>query len=134
MRSLLLATTLAACAATAHAAPFTLFIYETAEDLALRSDTTEKGAAYWSAYAAIGKDMGAAGVLRGGSALVTTKVTTVSATGPAASAFAAAPLALGGYFQIDVADEAAAIEWAAKIPAAVTGAVEVRAGYAVPGM
>ncbi len=134
MRPLLLASALTACAATADAAPFTLLIYETPEDLALRTDATDKGAAYWGAYAAIGKEMSAAGVLKGGSALVTGQVTTVSGTGPAASAFATSPLALGGYFQIDVADEAAAIVWARKIPAAATGAVEVRTGYAVPGM
>ena len=41
---------------------------------------------------------------------------------------------LSGYFQIDVADAASAIAWAAKIPGAKTGRIEIRAGYPAPGM
>ena len=43
-------------------------------------------------------------------------------------------LKLGGYFVIDVPDMAAAMEWASKVPAASTGQVEIRSGFAAPGM
>ncbi len=49
---------------------------------------------------------------------------TVATDGP----FAETKEQLGGFYLIDVADEAAAIEWAAKVPAAYMGGkVEVRA-------
>jgi len=120
----------------AHAEPFTLFIYETASDIALRTDATGAGAAYWAGYATFGAEAQAAGILRGGAALQTdsTAFATLSAAGTNGGAFVTAPLSLGGYFQIDVPDLATAELWAAKLPASGTGAVEIRAGYPVPGM
>jgi len=47
---------------------------------------------------------------------------TVTADGP----FAETKETLGGFYLIDVADLDAAIEWAAKIPNAPTGSVEIR--------
>lgn len=135
---LLLALT-AAATLTAHAAqaaPYTLFIYEADDQLALRSQTGAAGIAYWEAYDKFGKDLAAAGVLRGGSALKTgTSVSRIAAGVSAASAapYAASALALGGYFQIDVPSDADAIEWASKMPV-IDGVVEVRAGYPAPGM
>ena len=130
MKTLAFAAALLA-AAPAAAEPFTLMIWETPEDIALRTDTTEAGQAYWGGYMAFAQEAGAAGILRGGSALMTDagSIVTLGAA-PAATG----PLLLGGYFQIDVPDLAAAQDWAAKLPAAATGAVAIHPGYPAPGM
>ena len=82
----------------------------------------------WGAYT---QALIAAGVMRGGNALVPTfSATTVRVRdgrrdvqdGP----YADTKEQLGGYYVIDVPDLDAALEWAAKNPAASTGAVEVR--------
>jgi hypothetical protein len=132
--------TLAALAALttlpAHAAPYTLFIYESQDQLALRPGSDAAAQAYWAAYDVFGKDLAAAGVLRGGSALATGAPLSQVVGGAAADVaapYAVSPLALGGYFQIDVENDAEAIAWAARMPV-VDGVVEVRAGYPVPGM
>lgn len=111
-------TGLAALAAlllgTATAAPaheYTLMIYERADQLALRSDAGVKGQAYWAAFAGIGRDMANAGVLRGGA--------------PLDPPLSDAALKLSGYLIVDVADMATAQAWAAKIPAAATGRVDI---------
>ena len=128
---LALAAALAVMAApAAEAKPFTLLIYEADSELALRTDQTDRGAAYWGGYGQFAKEAQAAGILRGGSAL---------AIGDGASRVIPAEAASGaprlsGYFQIDVADMETAAAWAAKLPAAATGAVEVREGYPAPGM
>ncbi|NUB43150.1 YciI family protein [Fertoebacter nigrum] len=111
----------------ALAEPFVLLIYESAAELALREDKGAAGQAYWGAYAAFGQEAQAAGVVRGGAAMVPVAV---AGAGPAATD----GLTLGGFFLLDVADAAAAEAWAAKLPAATTGRVEVRAGIAAPGM
>jgi hypothetical protein len=118
-------------AAPAVADPYTLLIWETPEEIALRTDTTEAGQDYWAAYMAFAEGAGAAGILRGGSALMTDADSIVTlGTAPVATG----PLLLGGYFQIDVPDLAAAKDWAAKLPASETGAVAIHPGYPAPGM
>ena len=108
--------------------PFVLVIHESPEQIALRSDTGPAGAAYWAAYADFGRQATEAGILRGGAALVPQAVAEVGLPlDPGA-------LALGGFFQIDVADAAEAAAWAARVPAASTGSVEVRAAVAAPAM
>lgn len=134
---LLLALTMAAtiAAASAQAAPYTLFIYESTEQLALRPGDGDATVAYWMAYDTFGKELTAAGVLRGGSALSTgAPVSQVAAGAPATATapYANSELLLGGYFQIDVPTDADAITWAGKMPV-IDGIVEVRAGYPVPG-
>lgn len=124
---------------SASAAPFTLVIFESTAEVAKRNDTSDIGTAYWGTYARFAAEAGEAGILRGGSALdVADQVYAVvgrDGVPVAAGAFDEnAPLRLSGYFQIDVADAAAAITWAEKIPAAATGRIEVRAGYPAPGM
>jgi len=131
MTRLALALTLA-LAAPAAAEPFTLMIYEAPGQLALRTDAGADGAAYWGSYATFAAEAGAAGILRGGQALVTDPAAIVTTAGP--GAHATAPLALGGYFQIDVTDMDAALDWARRLPAATTGVVEVRPGFPAPGM
>lgn len=137
MKALLsLAAAAALCTLPAHAEPYTLFIYESDAQLALRSGSDAATIAYWDAYKVFGEELAAAGVLRGGSAVTTgAPVVQVSAGAvrPAAAPYARSPLSLGGYFQIDVATDEDAIAWALKMPAG-DGVVEVRAGYAVPSM
>ena len=119
-----------------EAAPYTLFIYEGPEQLALRPGDDAATLAYWEAYDTFGKELAAAGVLRGGSALTTGAPVSQIAAGASAAAtepYADSALALGGYFQIEVATDADAIAWARKMPV-IDGVVEVRAGYPVPGM
>ena len=119
-----------------QAEPYTLLIYETEAQLGLRPGSSDATAAYWQAYDVFGKQLAAAGVLRGGSALTSGAPVALLAAGKpedAATAYATAPLALGGYFQIDVPSDAEAIAWAGRMPV-IDGVVEVRAGYPVPGM
>jgi hypothetical protein len=128
MKAVFTTLALMLAAAPAVAEPFVLLVYETPDQIALRDDKGAAGAAYWGAFADFGKAATEAGILRGGAAMVPVPV--------AVAGTAARPdgLVLGGFFQIDVADSAAAAEWAGKVPAAATGAVEVRATVAAPGM
>jgi hypothetical protein len=48
----------------AAAEPFTLMIWETPEEIALRTDTTAAGQAYWGGYMAFADEAGAACVRR----------------------------------------------------------------------
>jgi len=122
-------------AGPAAAEPFTLFVYERADQLALRSAEGPEAAGYWAAYAEFAAAATAAGVLRGGAPLaLEADATTLTAAGVTEGPYAAAPLALGGYFQLDVADRAAALNWAAQLPAAASGAVEIREGFPAPTM
>jgi len=128
MKATMTTLALMLAAAPAVAEPFVLLIYETPDQIALRDDKGEAGAAYWGAFADFGKAATEAGILRGGAAMVPVPVAVAGSTD------ASDGLVLGGFFQIDVADSATAAEWAGKIPAAATGAVEVRATVAAPGM
>ena len=124
----------------ASAAEFTLFIYETPADIALRTDPSSPGQAYWAAYGGFAKALEEARVIRGGAPLQPPSAGKVvsAAEGETAvsdGAYASTELVLGGYFKIDVADEAAALAWAGKAPAAVRGGkVEVRPSFAAPKM
>lgn len=129
----------AAAASPAAAVPFTLVIFESTGDVEKRTDKGETGITYWGSYAAFAEEATKAGVLRGGTALHATEnvyaVTGRDGGVAQTTAFdAREPLRLSGFFQIDVPDAAAAIDWAAKIPAARTGRIEIRAGYPAPGM
>lgn len=82
-------------------------------------------------YNKFGQDAGAAGVLQGGEALQpTTTATTIrvrdgqrmTTDGP----FAETREALGGYYVLDCKDLDEAIAWAARIPGAWHGAIELR--------
>ena len=82
----------------------------------------------------------AAAVIRGGGALYPTSITTVraphkggdvvSTDGP----YAETKEALTGFYLLDCADLDEAIAWAAKIPAAWNGAVEVRPAHPADGL
>ena len=125
MKSLALVLLLAATPVAAE--PFVLLIHESPDQIALRTDPGEAGKAYWGAYAAWGAEAAQAGVMKGGAAMVPVPVATLGALEPGA-------LVLGGFFQIEAASVDEAKEWAARLPAATTGAVEVRAVVQMPGM
>jgi hypothetical protein len=131
MNRLLLAAALALSTAPALADPYTLMIWEHPDQIALRTDAGPDGQAYWGGYMAFAEAAGAAEVLRGGLALMTDATVTVTSGGAAATS---GPLVLGGYFQIDVPDLAAARDWADRLPAAETGAIVIHPGYPAPGM
>ena len=65
--------------------------------------------------------------MKGGAAMVPVPVATLGS-------LPEGTLVLGGFFQIDAASVADAQAWAARWPAATTGAVEIRAIVPMPGM
>ena len=84
-----------------------------------------------SAYEVFTKEVQDAGVYIGGEPLQPTSTsTTVRVRGGAASntdgPFAETKEQLGGYYMLDCADLDQALGYAAKIPAATTGSIEVR--------
>ncbi|MEM8668040.1 MAG: YciI family protein [Planctomycetota bacterium] len=109
---------------------YNIFVYETAEDFAARTDTQKQGD-YWASYSAYTKALEEAGVMAGGAALQPPATgTTVRLVGGERHV-QDGPLTetkeqLGGYYTIDVPDLDAALKWAAKCPSASTGGVEVR--------
>jgi hypothetical protein len=104
-------------APAAQSAEYTLFIFESADQIAARNDPA-RARDYWGGYAIFATEAGKAGIMRGGAG--------VEASGPAVGPVPAAPGALGGYFVIDVPDLATARTWAERIPAAKSGRVEIR--------
>ncbi len=98
----------ALAALPASAETYTLFIYETPADIALRADQGAEGAAYWSAYSDFGAVLGRDGVVRGGAPLIPGEPGT-------------GELVLGGYFQIETASRAAAEAYAAEAPSSKRG-------------
>lgn len=114
---------------------YTLLVNETAADFDQRASAAAP--TYWGAYMAYGAAMAAAGVLVSGAGLQAPATgTTVRLRagqrqvhdGP----FADTKEQLGGYYVIDVPNLDAALEWAARCPAAPTGSVEVRPHVPVP--
>lgn len=127
IRTTLIAAALLAPAA-ARATDYTLFVYETPAELAQRDDPkTAQG--YWASYGAFAQAAAQAGVMRGGAAVAL--ASEGAATGPTKAGPARAQLT--GYFVIAAADYAEASRWAAKLPAAKTGRVEVRANLPMQG-
>ena len=108
---------------------YLLLIYE---DESSRVGMTEADRnAVFGAYSTYTKSLTDAGVMRGGNALQpiasATSVRhregeTLTTDGP----FAETKEQLGGYYLIDCENLDAALAWAAKLPAAKTGTVEVR--------
>ncbi len=83
------------------------------------------------AYVDYSKELAASGALRGGSELapISTATTVRVRNGKALTTdgpFAETKEQLGGYYLIDVPNLDEAIKWAAKIPSAVTGSIEIR--------
>lgn len=101
------------------------------------SFSTEEREAMYERYRAFSDEAGKAGVMAGGGELASTRdATTVRVRndetlvtdGP----YAEVKEALGGYFLLECGSMDEAIEYAAKIPGAEHGAVEVRPVYVDP--
>jgi hypothetical protein len=110
---------------------FTLMIWESADQILARTDGA-RSAKYWQAFADFGVLLQNEGVLRGGSALRTGVRNGRSAR--VSRARGASAEELGGYFVIAVPSAEDAARWAARVPAALTGVVEVRPSYPAPTM
>lgn len=115
---------------------YAILVYESPAEMSARDDA-ERSATYWSAYTAYSRALGDAGVAAGGAALLPPTVATTLRLRDGQRHVQDGPFAdtkelLGGMFIIDVPDLTAAMEWAARCPAAATGAVEVRP--LIPGM
>ncbi|NKX45613.1 YciI family protein [Roseicyclus persicicus] len=120
IRKTLLAVPLLALAGPALAEPFTMFIYETPEDIALRADRTEAGAAYWAEWAAFSAALEQSGTVRGGAPLAITGADGVT---------------LSGYFILEAPSLAEAEALAALAPTATRGGQTLVVPHlAVPGM
>ena len=108
---------------------YALLIYG---DEAGAADMTEAdGNAMMAEYGAYTQELSGTGAMKGGDALQSTQTATtvrvrdgqtLTTDGP----FAETKEQLGGFYLIDVASLDEALEWAAKIPGARTGSIEVR--------
>jgi hypothetical protein len=114
---------------------YTILVYESDADFKARTDPACQ-AAYWGAYRAYTTALREAGVMTGGAALQPPHAATSLRQrdgkrqvqdGP----YAEAKEQLGGFYEIDVPDLDAALEWAVRCPAAATGVVEVRPNLAM---
>ena len=93
--------------------------------------TPEEDAQVMQAYNAFGTEAVAADVMRGGEALHEAKMATSVRVRDGKTLVTDGPFAetkeeFGGFYLIDVPNLDEAIKWAAKIPGAVRGTVEVR--------
>ncbi|SRR6266571_4662375 len=109
---------------------YTILVYEAESEISARTDAKREDA-YWGAYRAYTQALTEAGVMTGGAGLQPPRAaTTVRQHGGKRQVqdgpFADTKEQLGGYYVIDVPDLDKALEWAARCPAAATGAVEVR--------
>lgn len=105
---------LALLTAPAAAEPFTIFLYETQADIALRADDGPAGQAYWQAYADYAVTLQSAGAVIGGTPLIPGSL--------------AAETVLGGYFVVDLPDLDTARALAAAAPSVQRGGT----AFAVP--
>jgi hypothetical protein len=109
---------------------YTILLYETEADFKARR-AEPKDEKYWGAYRAYTQALQQAGVMTGGAGLQPANTATVVRQHNGKRQVQDGPYAevkeqLGGYYVIEVPDLDAALEWAARCPAASTGAVEVR--------
>ena len=93
--------------------------------------TPEDGAKLMAAYEAFGREATEAGVLVSGEGLQETATATTVRVRDGEPLLTDGPFAetreqLGGYYLLDCPDLDDAVRWAAKIPGAATGSVEVR--------
>ena len=93
--------------------------------------TPEESAQLMAGYGAFGREAQEAGVLLGGEGLQPTSTATTVRVRDGETLFTDGPFAetreqLGGYYLLECADLDEAARWAAKIPDARAGAIEVR--------
>lgn len=108
---------------------YMLLIYTDQAADAQRSD--EENNALFAAYGAYTMDVAGRGIHKGGEALHPASVaTTVRVRGgdvlKTDGPFAETKEQLGGYYLLECADIDEAIEWAAKMPSAAYGSIEIR--------
>ncbi len=113
---------------------YAILIYEPESDFELRQSPPDS--AYWAAWMAYSADMNA--VTTGGAPLELPQTATTVRLRDGKRLVQDGPYAetreqLGGFFVIDVPDLDAALDWAAKCPAANAGAIEVRPLMAMMG-
>jgi hypothetical protein len=114
---------------------YTILMYESDADFKTRTDAARKDA-YWGAYRAYTAAVREAGVMVGGAGLQPPHAGTTLRQRDGKRDVQDGPYAetkeqLGGFYEIDVPDLDTALEWAARCPAAATGAVEVRPNLAM---
>lgn len=104
---------------------YAILIYETDKDF--QSRTNDDAQAYWGGWRAFSGALGQAGKISGGACLEGPATgTTVRAGVVEDGPYADTREQLGGLFLIEAGSLDEALEWAARCPAAATGAVEVR--------
>jgi len=106
-----------------------LAIYESSADFAHREGPDAQR--YWGGWAGFSKVLAEAGVVRGGAPLCGPETATVIRIGKDGPIVHDGPYAdtkeqLGGYLLVDVPSLDDALSWAARCPATLRGAVEVR--------
>jgi hypothetical protein len=109
---------------------YAILVYETEHGFAARTDAADSPA-YWGSYQAYGAALTQAGVMAGGAALQAAHAATTIRLRNGERLVQDGPYAdtkeqLGGFYLIEAADLDAALDWAARCPAAATGAIEVR--------
>jgi hypothetical protein len=114
---------------------YTILIYESDADFKTRTDAARKDI-YWGAYRAYTVALREAGVMTGGAGLQPPHAGTTLRQRDGKRHVQDGPYAetkeqLGGFYEIEVPDLDKALEWAARCPAAATGAVEVRPNLAM---
>ena len=111
---------------------YTVLIYETPEDFAVRNDPDpEKRDAYWAVWPAYTKALKDAGIFVGGAGLEPPETATTLKFREGKRLVQDGPYAetkeqLGGFYMIDVPDLDTALEWAARCPRAPGRVYEVR--------
>jgi hypothetical protein len=101
------------------------------DESGLSDVTPEESAQVMAAYEAFSREVAEAGVMRGGEGLQPSATATTVRVRDGERMLTDGPFAetreqLGGYYLLDCPDLDAAIGWAAKIPGAAHGAIEVR--------
>jgi hypothetical protein len=109
---------------------YTLIIYESEDDFALRTDR-EKSKAYWAAWPLYTKALQEAGIFVGGAGLQPPDKATVVKLRDGRRHVQDGPYAetkeqLGGFYIIQAPNLDAALDWAARVPVGPGGLVEVR--------
>lgn len=120
----------------ANAGEYTVFVYETPAEYALRTDPGEAGKAYWAEFAAFADILAKSGAMRDGAPLTApSDGLRLSAAGVAPPQVGKDGLLLSGWFKIEAADRDAAQALAAQLPAIRRGgAAELRASFPAPAM
>jgi hypothetical protein len=109
---------------------YAILIYENDADFSARTDKERQGP-YWAGWRAYSQALADSGIMRGGAPLQAAHTgTTVRVNGRGRQVqdgpYADTKEQLGGFYLIDVPDLGAALDWAARCPAAASGVVEVR--------